>query len=220
MTAARLVCIEGIDGAGKTSLVDAMLARQEKMGLRATRLHLPSLLESDLADRAHGGDLRRLTEQELAFVSYSRLYDFYLTEMVPALDGHDLLLLDRFKWSFMVRWACRDVRWSVLTALGSIVGMLPEPALTILLDADPFTAYRRKVDGKLTLTPAETLGRRSSQSAREAFVNLQTRACDYYQALFERSDPAGTTRINTKIGQAAVADEVEKLLRGLAWPVS
>ena len=215
MSTARLICIEGIDGAGKTTLVDTLSKRLGQAGLQVVSLHLPSFQEPDLADDPGGHDRRQLTVQELAFVAYSRLYDFYLTEMVPLLESNDLLLMDRYKWSCLVRWACRDVRWSVLTALGAMAGLLPEPAHTVLLTADPFSAYRRKKDAGLALTPAETVGRRSSQSEREAFVNLQSRAIGYYGALFDQAELGCATCIDSKVGEIAVAAAVEPLIRRL-----
>jgi thymidylate kinase len=135
--------------------------------------------------------------------------------MVPLIESCDLLVLDRYKWSYIVRWACRDVRWSVLTAVGSLASLVPEPAHTLLLDAEPFAAHRRKMVAGITLSPSETLGRRNSQSSREAFVNLQTRAAGYYDKLFEHAPAGSASRFDSALGQDAVGQQALQWLN--AW---
>lgn len=215
MSHARLVCIEGIDGAGKTTLVAALERRLKDDGLSVGAMHLRSLFELEFKHDLVTEQPLPLTDQELAFVSYSRLYDFYLSDIAPTLRAHDVVLLDRYKWSYLVRWACRDVRWSVLSAVGAMTGLVPEADFTLLIDAEPFAAYQRKVSGGLPLNRAETLGRSAAQGERAAFVNLQARALIHYDELFRAALPATVARIDSSAGAAATLDQVLTQLRPL-----
>lgn len=220
MSHARLVCVEGVDGAGKTTLVAGLERRLKQDGLNVGAMHLRSLFDLEFKrDLVAELPLELpLTDQELAFVSYSRLYDFYLSDIAPALRAHDLLLLDRYTWSYLVRWACRDVRWSVLSAVGAMTDMVPPADFTLLIDAEPFAAYQRKVSGGLALNRAETMGRGVAQGERAAFVNLQTRALGYYDVLFRGAAPATAARIDSNGGAAATLDQALALLRPLVGP--
>ena len=213
MKIGRLVSIEGIDGAGKSTLVDKLVVMLGENGLKAKALHSSSFFEADFKRSGITAGGLMLTLQERAFVSFSRLFDFYETKIQPAQTMADVVLLDRHVWSFLVRWACRDVRWSVLTMLAETPNLVPEPAQTVLLDADPLRAYWRKVSAGIKLSPAETQGRVSRQTDREAFVNLQTRAQGYYNDLVRNASTDRVTRIDSEIGEAAVLRIVIDKLR-------
>ena len=213
MKIGRLVSIEGIDGAGKSTLVDKLVVMLGENGLKAKALHSSSFFEADFKRSGIIDGGPSLTLQERAFVSFSRLFDFYETTIQPAQTVADVVLLDRHIWSFLVRWACRDVRWSVLTMLAETPNLVPEPAQIVLLDADPLRAYWRKVSAGIKLSPAETQGRVSTQTDREAFVNLQTRAQGYYNELVRNASTDRVTRIDSEIGEAAVLRIVIDKLR-------
>ena len=213
MKIGRLVSIEGIDGAGKSTLVDKLVVVLGENGLKAKALHSSSFFEADFKRSGITDGSPMLTLQERAFVSFSRLFDFYETKVRPAQAAVDVVLLDRHIWSFVVRWACRDVRWSVLTMLVEAQNLVPETAQTFLLDADPLRAYWRKRSAGIKLSPAETQGRINTQSDREAFVNLQTRAQGYYNELVRNASTDRVTRIDSEIGEAAVLQIVIDKLR-------
>jgi thymidylate kinase len=217
LTTGLLVCVEGVDGAGKTTLVRALVDKLASENVKTASLHLRSLFERDLEDQ-EGRDGPALTAQEKAFVSYSRLYDFYLTDIVPAITACDVILLDRYKWSYLVRWACRDVRFTILSALSSTCALVPDPAHTILLTIDPLQAYRRKVGSGIGLTPAETVGRAKTQSEREAFISLQTRAMGFYEDLFRRAEPARVTRIDAMMPRLTILEQATEQLARVLGP--
>ena len=214
MSVARLVCVEGIDGAGKTTLVHGLAQALGALGLRAGTLHSNSLAQLSLGQRSELDDAA-LTLQDKAFVAASRLLSFYLAQVVPRLGELDVLLVDRYTWSFMVRWGCLGVPWGVLTALGAMPGLVPPPAHTLLLRADPAVAYQRKLAAGIALSRAETRGRALGQSEGDAFIGLQRRALGFYEDLCSHAAAGTVTQIDSAAGAGAVLQRAGATLRAV-----
>ena len=212
MGVARLVCVEGIDGAGKSTLVQALVAELARLGVRATSLHARSLVQLSLGERDTLDTLGELTLQDRAFVSFSRLYSHYCNRVASQLAGCDLVLMDRYKWSVLVRWGCYGVNWGMLCSLAAGFDLLPHADHTLLLAASPADAYDRKKAAGIALTRPELGMRTLARSEREAFVALQTQAQGFYADLHLHARAGSVTQIDTGSGpQAALAQALAVL---------
>jgi dTMP kinase len=144
---AVLVAITGIDGAGKSSLVNALseadlapgvtvavVNKRERQCLpRLLRLHGPRSLERDMQyDRGLATAIR-----------WAHAYDFlsfYENEALPALRSSPLVISDR--WTLCsIAYANTGVRLGAQVA--EALSCCRTPDLVIHLDIDPAVAYQR-----------------------------------------------------------------------------
>lgn len=148
---ARLIAIEGIDGAGKGTLAGNLVARARREGLQAAGFAFPRYEETRfaglIADYLNGGfgPLESLVPQFTALLYAGDRYE--AREQLAALLGaNDLVLLDRYVASNMAYNAAKLpeserqalVAWIEDLEFGAFG--LPRPDLTVLLDTPPATA--------------------------------------------------------------------------------
>lgn len=214
-SAALVLAFEGIDGAGKSTLV-AALAQQLQQAGRTTRvLHYGSLAQPDIK----GGVSRRdsVTMQDLALLSYSRLLDWYRDEAQAAARDCEVLLLDRCKWTWLVRWASMGAELRVLKPLCAQRALLPDAHQTFHLRVQPLHALQRK----RAQTQKPSLARRLPSARaglgheQEAYLAFQARAVQHYEALCAQARFGPVQPLDSAPGQDAVARQAIRSIRRL-----
>jgi len=140
----RFVTVEGIDGAGKSSHVQALADRARARGAEVVLTREPG--GTPLAEKLRGLFLHDamdpLTEALLVFAARR---DHLRTVIEPALARGALVLCDRFTDStFAYQGAGRGFDLAVLAQLEAWVQDGRQPELTLWFDVDPAVAAQRR----------------------------------------------------------------------------
>ena len=179
-----LVSIEGIDGAGKNTLVNRI---KGELSVEVDVLGFPRYEESvhaQLAQEALYGRMGDLTDSAYAMATLFALDRFGAKDcLLEAQEGKDLLILDRYVASNAAYSAARlgtdeVVDW-VYDLEFSRLG-LPKPSLQIFLDTDVELAAAR-ADAR----EAEDAGRARDRYEKDS--DLQTNTAAAYRRLAERA---------------------------------
>lgn len=164
MSKGLFLTLEGIDGAGKSSHLDAMEALFKAQGRTVVRTREPG--GTPLAETLRGLILEQpmdpLTESLLVFAARR---DHIVQVIEPALARGDLVLCDRFTdATFAYQGAGRGFDTAVLSTLeqwaqgGRAEGLL-QPHITLWFDLAPETAAQRlagaRVPDKFEAQPVE-----------------------------------------------------------------
>ena len=142
---ATLIAIEGIDGAGKGTQANRLVASLRDRGLKADSLQFPrykaTAFGSAIGDFLNGrfGSLGDVHPQ-LAAVLYAG--DRYESRslLLQMMEEHDVVVLDRFVGSNLAHQSAKlegDARTDLIAWIEKIefeVFALPRPQLTILID--------------------------------------------------------------------------------------
>ncbi len=204
------ISFEGIDGAGKSSHIDALAQAFLAQGRTVVRSREPggTPLAERLRDMVLNDAMDPMTEALLVFAARR---DHIVQVVQPALQRGDVLLCDRFTdASFAYQGAGRGFDWSTLTTLEHWVqgqgdgAALLQPDLTIWFDLPPAVAASR-------LSQARTPDRFEAQS--QAFFE---RVVDGYARRLQ-GDPARFARVNADQSLEAVWTDVIGAVRDRGW---
>jgi dTMP kinase len=177
MTRGLFISFEGIDGAGKSSHVQALADAFREQGRAVTLTREPggTALAEKLRALALNEPMDALTEALLMFAARR---DHLLQVIEPALARGDVVLCDRFTdATFAYQGGGRGFDWSVLSQLERWVQATPdaalrEPDLTLLFDLDPAIAAQRlagaRVPDKFEPQPVEFFARVAAGYDRRA----------------------------------------------------
>ena len=140
----RLITFEGVDGAGKSTQVQAVARALAQRGCAFVQTREPGGTPLGEALRALGlgQEMAPLTETLLMFAARN---EHCLQVIVPALRQGRWVLCDRFAdASYAYQGAGRGIATEQLDHLSHwVLGSL-QPDLTILVDVDPAEAQRRR----------------------------------------------------------------------------
>ncbi|MDP9895561.1 dTMP kinase [Variovorax boronicumulans] len=182
MSEGLFLTLEGIDGAGKSSHLDAMEALFKAQGRTVVRTREPG--GTPLAETLRGLILEQpmdpLTESLLVFAARR---DHIVQVIEPALARGDLVLCDRFTdATFAYQGAGRGFDATVLSTLeqwaqgGRAQGLL-QPHITLWFDLAPETAAERlagaRVPDKFEAQPVEFFRRVAQGYADRAAADAQ-----------------------------------------------
>jgi dTMP kinase len=174
MTPGLFISFEGIDGAGKSSHVEALAEAFRAQGRQVTVTREPggTPLAEKLRALALNDAMDPLTE---ALVMFAARRDHLLQVIEPALARGEVVLCDRFTdATFAYQGAGRGFDTSVLAGLELWVqtvealpaGMLRQPDVTLWFDLAPETAAQRlagaRVPDKFESQPVEFFRRVAS----------------------------------------------------------
>jgi dTMP kinase len=168
--------LEGIDGAGKSSHIDALEALFKAQGRQVTRTREPggTPLAETLRTMVLMQAMDPLTESLLVFAARR---DHIVQVIEPALARGDVVLCDRFTdATFAYQGAGRGFDTAVLSTLEQWVqardGALLQPAITLWFDLPPETAAERlsgaRVPDKFESQPVEFFRRVAAGYAERA----------------------------------------------------
>ena len=183
----KFITLEGIDGAGKSSHIDALEALFKAGGRQVTRTREPG--GTPLAETLRGLILEQpmdaLTESLMVFAARR---DHIVRVIEPALARGDVVLCDRFTdATFAYQGAGRAFDLDVLSTLERWVqaeeggGKLLQPDITLWFDLAPETAAQRlagaRVPDKFESQPVEFFrrvagGYAQRAAASERFVRI------------------------------------------------
>ena len=186
---ARLVVVEGLDGAGKNTLTTALVAELTRRGLTVGRLAFPryGTLHADLAaDALHGGQAGTADSPHAMALLFAMDRHAALRELSDLTETNDVVLLDRYVASNAAYTAARlgperadeAVDWIgdlEFTRLG-----LPIPDLQILLDT-PVALAAERAGSREASDPGRTRDRYERDST------LQSDTSRAYRRLAEES---------------------------------
>jgi dTMP kinase len=209
MTAGLFISFEGIDGAGKSSHVQALADAFRAQGRAVTITREPggTALAEKLRALVLNDAMDPLTEALLMFAARR---DHLLQVIEPALARGDAVLCDRFTdATFAYQGGGRGFDWTVLEQLESWVQKTPaqplrEPDLTLLFELHPAIAASR-------LAAARVPDKFESQP-----VEFFSRVAAGYD-LRVKQDPARFARIDADQPREAVWNDVLAALRGRGW---
>src|SRR5947209_11562316 len=145
MTAGRLITIEGIDGAGKSTLATALEAELSERGLAVALLREPGGVEASERIR----QLVKDPELRIGAAAETLLYAAARAQLVeealtPALDAGGWVLLDRFVDSSLAyQGAGRQLGIEAVRAVNELATRGLRPDRTLLLRIDPALASTR-----------------------------------------------------------------------------
>ncbi|AVZ38862.1 MULTISPECIES: dTMP kinase [unclassified Dietzia] len=182
---ARLVVVEGLDGAGKNTLTTALVGELTDRGVSVGRLAFPryGTLHADLAaDALHGGQAGAADSPHAMALLFALDRHAALGELRDLIGSHDVVLLDRYVASNAAYTAARlgpGRQDEVLRWIGELefdrLG-LPTPDLQILLDT-PVALAAERAGSRETADPGRTRDRYERDAA------LQTATGEIYRRL-------------------------------------
>ena len=177
MTHGLFISFEGIDGAGKSTHIEALAARFREAGRDVVLTREPggTPLSEKLRELVLHEPMDALTEALLMFAARRE----HLVQVIePALARGDVVLCDRFTdATFAYQGGGRGFDWAVLTQLEAMVqglgqGGLRQPDLTVWFDLDPAIAAERlasaRVPDKFESQPADFFAAVRAGYARRA----------------------------------------------------
>ena len=208
------ISFEGIDGAGKSSHIDALAGALRGAGHRVVLTREPggTPLAEQLRALALGTPMDALTEALLMFAARR---DHLQQVIEPALQRGEVVLSDRFTdATFAYQGAGRGFDAAVLSQLERWVqavpalapGVVRQPQLTLWFDLAPEVAAQRLA------------GARAPDKFEAEPVAFFRRVADGY-AQRAAADPGRFARIDASQPRAAVWAQVEATVRARGWLV-
>ncbi len=204
MSAGRFITFEGIDGAGKSSHIEALAAwlRQRGHEVLLTREPGGTALAETLRELVLHQAMDPLTEALLVFAARR---DHLVQVIEPALARGTTVLCDRYTdASFAYQGGGRGFALPVLSQLESWVQAGRQPDLTLLFVASPATAAARRA-------AARSPDRFESQDL--AFFERVSAA---YAARVAQS-PERFTQLDAEQTRDAVWAQIELAMQTRAW---
>lgn len=205
------ISFEGIDGAGKSTHIDALARAFEAQGRHVTLTREPggTPLAEQLREIVLKAPMDAMTEALLVFAARR---DHVQQVIRPALMRGDVVLCDRFSdASFAYQGAGRGFDWHMLETLeawvqgnGPTAAALLQPDVTVWFDLPPAVAATRlagaRVPDKFESQPETFFEQVASGYARR-----------------QQSAPARFARINADQTPDAVRQEVLQALHQRGW---
>ena len=140
-----LIAVDGIDGAGKTTQVNALVEVLSRSGLDVVCSKEPTngQFGSKLRESAQKGRLSLEDELELFLADRKEHVE---TLIRPSLEVGKVVILDRYFYSTIAYQGARGANVDEITA--KILEDTPVPDKTFILDLEPSIALRRIQEGR------------------------------------------------------------------------
>ncbi|WP_409970267.1 dTMP kinase [Piscinibacter sp.] len=200
----RFITFEGIDGAGKSTHIDAIAERLREAGatVLCTREPGGTVLAERLRELILHAPMDALTEALLVFAARR---DHLQQVIAPALQRGETVLCDRFTdASFAYQGGGRGFDVTVLADLERWVHAGIQPDLTIWFDLDPAVASERRVAA------------RAPDRFEQQGIAFFQRVRDGYRARMEAA-PGRFVRVDAQLERAAVAQQIAAALEARGW---
>ena len=200
----RFITFEGIDGAGKSTHVEALAQRLRDAGASVVCTREPggTALAERLRELILHATMDALTEALLVFAARR---DHLQAVILPALTRGDTVLCDRFTdATFAYQGAGRGVPMSVLADLERAVQGLVQPHLTLWFDLPAVVAAQRRAQA------------RSADRFEAQDLEFFSRVRGGYEARAS-AQPQRFARIDAALDRDAVARQIDRVLEARAW---
>ncbi|MDW7989553.1 MAG: dTMP kinase [Archaeoglobaceae archaeon] len=138
-----LIAIEGIDGAGKTTIARHLIKFLSEKGYDCSLFKEPS--ESIYGDIIRKSKNRLEAEEELRLFLLDREIDVK-ERIKPALERGKIVIMDRYYYSNIAYQSARGLNSDEIRSMNERIA--PKPDLVILLDLNPKIAMLRLKDRK------------------------------------------------------------------------
>ena len=200
----RFITLEGIDGAGKSSHIDAIAAwlRAMDRDVMLTREPGGTALAERLREMVLNEEMDALTEALLVFAARR---DHLVRAIEPALARGATVLCDRFTdATFAYQGGGRGFDLQVLGTLEGWVQQGRQPDLTLWFD----------------LAPATAAARRGAVRTPDRFESQDDHFFERVRAAYARrqaSDPARFAQIDAAASPGAVWLQIEHVLQAMRW---
>ncbi|MEM3696019.1 MAG: dTMP kinase [Candidatus Bathyarchaeia archaeon] len=148
------ICIEGLDGCGKTTQTKLLVRRLKRLGYAAVYTAEPSLGKIGRFIRKyclHGG--KRVSAIVEALLFAADRFEHVNNEIVPALNAGKIVVSDRYVYSSLAYQGAAgiDLKW-----IEAINRHALRPDLAIFIDVEPETAIKRLKFKKSVMEDLET----------------------------------------------------------------
>jgi len=148
------ICIEGLDGCGKTTQARLLVRRLIKMGYDAVYTAEPSRGKIGNFIRKyclHGGKRMSVVVEALLFAADR--FEHVKDVILPALDEGSIVVSDRYVYSSMAYQGAAglDLKWIEMINEHAI-----RPNLAIFIDVEPHTVIKRLKSKKSVMENLET----------------------------------------------------------------
>ena len=200
----RFITIEGIDGAGKSTHIEALAARLRARGavVLCTREPGGTPLAERLREMVLTAAMDPLTESLLVFAARR---DHVQQQIAPALARGETVICDRFTdATFAYQGAGRGFDTALLAALEGWVHAALQPDLTLWLDLPASLAAERRA-----------AARTADRFEREDLLFFE-RVRNGYAARAQAA-PARFERIDAGLERSAVWRQIEAVLERRGW---
>ena len=201
---ARFITFEGIDGAGKSTHIEAVAQRLRDAGatLVCTREPGGTALAERLREVILHATMDALTEALLVFAARR---DHLQAVIGPALARGDTVLCDRFTdATFAYQGAGRGVSMTLLADLERAVQGVLQPDLTLWFDLPAALAAERRAQA------------RSADRFEAQDLEFFTRVRGGYEARAAAA-PQRFARIDAALDRDAVTRQIDRVLEARAW---
>ncbi len=202
--AARFITFEGIDGAGKSSHIDAVATHLRARGATVVLTREPggTPLAERLRELLLHSPMDYLTESLLVFAARR---DHVQNVIAPALARGDVVLCDRFTdATFAYQGGGRGFDPQVLSTLENWVHAQVQPDLTLWFDLPAEVASQRRA--------AARQPDRFEQQDTEFFERVRSAYAQRAAA-----DSARVKRVDAAPDRGTVAQQVFKILQAAGW---
>jgi len=204
MTSGRFITFEGIDGAGKSTHIEAVAQHLREAGATVVLTREPG--GTPLAERLREVLLHEsmdvLTEALLVFAGRC---DHIVQVIAPALAAGHTVLCDRFTdATFAYQGGGRGARIDVLAQLEKLVQGELQPDLTIWFDLPTALAAQRRAQA------------RAADRFEQQDLDFFERVRGGYAARAEAM-PQRFARIDASLERAAVWQQIAAVLKARAW---
>jgi len=201
---ARFITFEGIDGAGKSTHIEAVAQRLREAGATVVCTREPG--GTPLAERVRDMVLHTtmdvLTEALLVFAAR---HDHLDQIIKPALAAGHTVLCDRFTdATFAYQGGGRGAPVAVLEQLETLVQGVLQPDLTIWFDLPPALAAERRAQA------------RAADRFEQQDLPFFERVRDAYAARAKVS-PQRFARIDSSLARELVWRQIDDVLKARAW---
>lgn len=173
-----LVAVEGVDGAGKTTVCALLAQHCGERGIACALSKEPTGLSYGRQLRESARTGRLSVEEELELFLKDRI-DHAVRSIRPALDYGAVVILDRYYWSTAAYQGARGIDPFEIVAQNE--ARVPRPDLVLLLDVEPTSGLDRvRIRGDI---PNEFEKAQALAEARTIFNRLHDRFPEFSKKL-------------------------------------
>lgn len=209
-----LIAVEGIDGAGKTSLAALLAQWCGERGLACVLSKEPTSLKWGQELRASAKAGRLTLERELELFELDRRQHVANT-IAPALESGSIVILDRYYWSTAAYQGARGADPAQIMATNE--SFAPQADLVIILDSEVDVGLHRirargdkpnEFESKPALQKSRDIFRQISDNHPAAFV---IDSSGYLKESFDTALHEFLRRAEIKINAANLADSPQRI---------